>query len=224
MLHHNEQHLLFVAGIYAMLKPILGAVALYALAVVPAYAVLIVQTGNNPQTDNNVINGGACAGASGPALAIEGCFNSQNTPIVNILSDENIVYGSGGQATIQGFDGNDYSRLTISVDAANINTLILNIDATVDGFVRFTDGTTTSALFALDDNGQNFFTITGGPFPFISYTTFASNGTTESDIVDETKQIRIGLSTPTQVPEPATLALFGLGLLGLGLVARRRTN
>lgn len=200
----------------------LAVVALGALITTSAQASLIVQTGNIPQIDNNVINGGSCPGVNGPALALEACFNSQTAPIVNIVSDENIVYDAGGQAKVDPGTG-EYSRLTISVDAATINTLILNIQTEDDGFVKFTDGVTTSSVFALDDSGNNFFTITGGPFGFISYTTYSDlAGTTESDIVDSTRQIRIGLSTPTDVPEPATLAIFGIGLLGLGVMARRR--
>ena len=31
------------------------------------------------------------------------------------------------------------------------------------------------------------------------------------------------VTAPSQLPEPATLALFGLGLLGVGFAARRRS-
>ncbi len=33
-----------------------------------------------------------------------------------------------------------------------------------------------------------------------------------------------GVNTPSQVPEPAALALFGIGLLGLGIGRQRRGN
>src|ERR1700754_4810904 len=104
-----------------MLKSFLGAVA-FLLSVGSAQAALIVQTGNNPQSgSNNVINGGSCGGASGPAASLEACFNSQTNPIVNFSSDENIIYAAGGQAKIEAQSG-DYSRLKISVDGYTIDS------------------------------------------------------------------------------------------------------
>ncbi len=153
-----------------MIKQLLGAIAVSTLCLTSAHASLIVNTGNNPQNDLNVISGGSCAAVNGPSLALEGCFNGQNTAVVNIVSDQNIVYSSGGQAGVDAQSGL-YSRLTISVDEQNIETLILNVRADADGYIRFNDGTSNSSVFALSDRGNNYFTITGGPFPEISYTT-----------------------------------------------------
>ena len=40
-----------------------------------------------------------------------------------------------------------------------------------------------------------------------------------TEIIDN---VTFGNAVATQLPEPGTLALFGLGLLGLGIAVRRR--
>ena len=90
-------------------------------------------------------------------LSVQGCLNDDHSAIVDLTSNEEITI-DGGQATLQATDG-PFSTLTIA--AAAFTTLILDIDADVDGFVTFTDGAGTSAPFALDDDGENFFTLTG---------------------------------------------------------------
>lgn len=214
-----------------MFKSLVGAVALFA-CVSSAHAALVVQSGNIAQNDDNVINGGSCGGSSS-GLTLEGCFNNgQTNPIVNFASDEDLVYAAGGQAKVDGASG-DYSRLTISVDGYDIDTLILNINTSLDGYVRFTDGTDTSSVFAVSGAGNNFFTITGGGFDFLSFMTYSNvGGTTESNIVEDVRQVRIGVAdvqevnvnieTSSAVSEPATVAIFSVGLVALGLAMRRR--
>lgn len=204
-----------------MFKSLVGAVALLA-CVSSAHAALIVQSGNNPQTDNNVVNGGSCGGSSS-GMNLDACFNGQTNAIVNFSSDENLVYASGGQAKIEAQSGR-YSRLTVSIDGYDIGTLILNINASTDGYVKFTDGTDISSLFALSGSGNNFFTIIGGGFDFLSFTTYSNaGGTTEFDIVDDVRQVRMSaISSP--ISEPASLAILSVGLVGLGLVMRRRAR
>ena len=186
-----------------------------------AQASLLVQAGNIPQIDDNVISSATCAShIDGPALLIQGCLNGSHSTLVDFTSDENIVYASGGQAKVDATDADGYSRLMVDVVGHTFDTLILNIEADANGEVSFTDGSSTSSLFGISASGSNFFTITGGPFSFISFTTFNTTGTTETDIVADVKQNRIGgVST---IPEPATLGIIGLGLAGLGFMRRRR--
>jgi hypothetical protein len=200
----------------------------------PARAALIVSTGPNNQGTDNVISGGSCTAhidedVTGPApFVVQGCLNVDHSRLVDMSTNNatGLHYGSGGQAVVVGGpDGTPdlFGDLKIYFDdGGTFAKLVLNINMAQreSGYVQFSDGTSTSALFALG-NGSNFFTITNGGFSFISFQTYSdAAGSTPVEIVENVKQIRIG-GPGIEVPEPGTLALLGFALAGFGFRRRR---
>ena len=199
------------------LKAVFLAAAL-AGAFAPAGAVDVV-VGNVPQIDDNLVRN-PCGLPAGTASGspVQGCLNSNHGQIVLLSSDESLEI-TGGQAVLDSTDGT-FSQLRVELDGAALGTVILNIDATEDGFVTFADGSGIDGTFALDGGGQNFFTATNVQGGFLSFTTSLTQGGAETDIVQDVTQIRLGIVGA--IPEPETYALMLAGLAAIGFVGRRR--
>lgn len=187
-----------------------------------AHAALILTPGNNPQagSDNVVFELGCNAGAFGPANTVAGCFLGDATKQITFAAEENVA-ALVGTGTVGATDNGGYQTLRIAVTGGTFTSVVLNLDAVVDGSVTFSDGL-TSLNAALSGNGQNFFTLTGGSFGFIDLTV-------PSDNVANVKNVRIGgvqgatSFAARSIPEPATAALLCMTLIGLA-VARRSTG
>jgi hypothetical protein len=180
---------------------------------------LSILPGNVPQIDTLLIfNGcGLPAGSGGPGNPVSGCLNDNHAIVATLSSDETIEI-SGGLALVEAFDGL-YSTLTIALNP--LTTVILNIQASNDGFVTFTDGAGISGEFAIDGNAENFFTATGITGNFLTFHTTLDPGGAETDIVTDVTQIRLG-GPVAAIPEPETLALMMAGLATIGFIGRRR--
>ena len=196
------------------LKALLVGVVL-ASAFTSASALSIV-TGNVPQIDSNLVFN-PCGLAPGAGNPVFGCLNNNQSAVATLSSDETIDF-SGGQDRVEAVDGL-YSTLTIALNP--LTTVILNIQASSDGFVTFTDGAGTSSNFAIGDNAANFFTATGITGNFLTFHTTLTSGGAETDIVTDVRQIRLG-GPVAAIPEPETYALMMAGLAAIGFIGRRR--
>jgi hypothetical protein len=194
----------------------------------PAQATLVLQTGlvgGSGDVDNVLF--APCGLDDKSGLTVQGCLNNSHTTLVNFTSSESLhTDDGGGQARIEASDGAFQDvEITMADPSLGFGKLQFNLIATADGTATFQAIDQFGTLFvfgsfALDDNGQNKFTLDSAHGQVA--VSFKLLSTVPIQNITDLEQVRLGPTAITAVPEPATLALFGFGLLGLGFVAGRR--
>lgn len=198
--------------------PLLILIAVVAFSTKIAKADSVTFTlGNNPQQDeeNILLNNGTTG------TTVFGLTNQTQLQVAFSSTIDTLVEPSSGQARVEATDGL-VNNISISIPGGTFHDIILNPffgSGTATVSVLTANNQTFTFSYSLS-NGNNFLTVVADPGTAISSVTINAPGG-----FTDLRQPRIsGAALSTNVPEPATMLLFGFGVLGTATVIRKRRN
>lgn len=175
-------------------------------------------TGGTVQTPNLAITGGATLRGTG---TIQGNVTVNSGSTVNVGGSPDALHVAGNYTQTGGtlkfeIDQTGKVFLTSTLVLGDLDTATVNGTQIDFDFVGGADPT----AFAPEFNIDTFFKTEDGGAPFLALTNdiFIANDNGIDTILALSAD---GSLTPASVPEPASIALFGTALAGLGMMRRR---
>lgn len=157
-------------------------------------------------------------------------FLQPNSPLDSFYTNSNLQLT---QDAVTDF-GTVFHSMTLSVALSSTDFASETTRIGVFALDFFGESNTYSKVYEFDWNGTIFnpylsktFNLPSafvGAFNDSLYANIVIRATNEWGTFNDFNIHSVSLTGNTSVPEPATLALFGLGLLAVGVVTRRRTN
>jgi hypothetical protein len=158
-------------------------------------------------------------GGGAPVLTAASACQYITPPDQNNVANEMNINADGGFFGFNDWDIWDNSVSQVNANASSGAWSIPNVDfATYDYIIAFKDGNGTNLTsFLLNES----FSSGGWSTPFTDPPFDLPGMSRSHDVSHYSIARREGGGTTVLLPEPGTIALLGLGILGMGWVARR---